>query len=136
MANPYLAFKDGNRIGGNDGEPPNTEMDISQRLIAIETVMPTLATKADLDVGMAEIRADVADIRVDIHKAITENARWTHTATIGMFTAFVLGVLGLLFTIWNATKQSKESGPGPSQPPIIINVPAPAAIPAQVPPSK
>lgn len=122
-------FTDDRRPHGGSGGPPNTDMELDKRISAIETVLPTLATKADLNLGMAELRADVAEIRADIHKAITENARWTHTATIGMFTAFVLGVLSLLFTMWNAAKQPKEAPAAAPQPPIIINVPAPSAAP-------
>ncbi len=125
---------DGDGGGGDDGN-----MDLDRRITAIEALIPTLATKSDLahlatKADFGALRADVADIRADIHKAISENTRWTHTATIGMFTAFVLGVLGLLFTIYNAAK-------APTKPeataPIVITIPAPvtAQPPALVPPS-
>ncbi|WP_150124069.1 hypothetical protein [Cupriavidus nantongensis] len=72
-------------------------------------------------------KADVAEIRADINKAIAENNRWTHTATLGMFGTFVLGILGLMFTIWNASKPpSAPAAQVATQPPIIINVPGQA----------
>lgn len=111
--------------GGDDGG-----MELEPRITAIEAIIPTLATKSDIaqlatKADLSDFRADVADIRADIHKAIAENTRWTHTATIGMFTAFVLGVLGLLFTIWNATKGAPERT-AQSAAPIVITIPMPS----------
>ncbi|AZY48833.1 hypothetical protein D0838_09835 [Bordetella avium] len=63
-------------------------------------------------------------LRADIHQSIAENSKWTHAATIGMFSVFILGGIGLLFTIWNATKPAPVAAQYPQPAPIIINVPA------------
>lgn len=87
--------------------------DIDDRLGRIETSLVAL------EGGLA---AKVEALRGDIHKSIAENNKWTHTATVGMFSAFILGVLGLLFTIWNASKPQAVAAP-PQQPPIIFTLP-------------
>jgi hypothetical protein len=120
---------DGGGGGGDDGGMTLLE----QRISAIETLIPTLATKPDLaplatKADLSGFRADVADIRTDIHKAITENSRWTYTATIGMFTAFVLGVTGLLFTMYNASKQAPPRAEPTAIAPIVIQIPNQATV--------
>jgi hypothetical protein len=102
-------------------------MDHERRISTLETALPMLATKSDLaqlasKADLSELRAEVADIRGDIHKAIAENAKWTHSAVIGMFTAFVIGVGGLVFTIWNSSRQQSDASEAPG--PIIINIPS------------
>lgn len=121
--------------GGDDGG-----MDHEHRITELERVVPTLATKADVALlptktEFAELRADfakfqatVADIRADIHKSITETSRWTHTALVGIFSVFVLGVVGLMFTIYNATKAPAPKQEAPA--PVIITVPVPQVLPA------
>lgn len=125
-----LAF-DGGGSCGDDGS-----MNHEQRIRKLEDAIPTLATKmdmAELRHQFADFRADVAGMRTDIHKAIAENARWTHTATKGMFIAYVLSAFGLLFTMYNANKQTptrEQAGAAgaPSAPPIIMNIPPPQAL--------
>ncbi|MEX3972231.1 hypothetical protein [Paraburkholderia caribensis] len=143
------ATVDGGGGGGDDGT-----MDHESRITELEKIVPTLATKADVAAlptksDFADLRADfadfkaemaghksgIADIRADIQKSITENTRWTHTALVAMIGAFLVGVTGLLFTIYNATKPGAPRSEPVSQPaamtpqqPIIINIPpAPAA---------
>lgn len=106
---------DGGNGGGEDG-------DMDDRLSKIEAVLPTLATKSDLTelrlvtkadfaelrlaskADFADLRADVAAGRADIYKLMADNQRWTHTALVALFSTFVIGLGGLLFTIYNATK--------------------------------
>jgi hypothetical protein len=108
------------------------------RITEIERLIPTLATKmdmAELRQNFAEFRADVADIRTDIHKAITENARWTHNAAIGMFSAFIVGVGGLLYTISIGSKSPPPTVtpiPSTTTAPIVITIPQ-SAMSASVP---
>ncbi|MFE1574339.1 hypothetical protein ACFIQG_21465 [Comamonas odontotermitis] len=120
-----------NRIGGF-GEPPHNG-DMEARITALEEAVKNLPTKTDF----AELRADMAEGREAVHKLLLENSRWTHTALISMLSVAVIGILGLLFTIWNATKPASVSTSAPAivqpsqSPPIIINVPGPATNPAQ-----
>jgi len=105
------------RVDQIDGRLGRIEGDVS-------TIKTTLAT---ID---SKIEGKVEALRADIHKAIAENHKWTHTATIGMFSAFILGVFGLLFTIYNASKPA-STVPASQSAPIIIQVPqaAPVAAP-------
>lgn len=126
MPNPFLAFKDGNRIGGNDGEPPDTEMDIAKRLSAVETVIPTLATKANLDVGIAELRAD-------LHKMDASIKTWM----LGTVITIIGAMLAAIFGVAQMFKISAPSTPSAASAPIIINLPSmPTIGPPTPPPQK
>jgi hypothetical protein len=108
---------DGNTVDGGGGGGDDGGMETERRLTALETLMPMLATKAD-----------VAEVRADIHKAVTDMSRWNHAAIVGMLSLFGVGLLGLLFTIWNANKSSLP--PAATAVPIIIQIPsAPAPVP-------
>ena len=116
---------------GDSGEPPDNG-GMEARLATLEQAVKELPTKVDF----AELRADMSEGREAVHKLLLENSRWTHTALVSMLSVAVIGILGLLFTIWNATKPSSNHPPAaiaqPSQqPPIIINIPPLAAPPAQ-----
>lgn len=111
-------FTDDRRPHGGSGGPPNTDMELDKRISAIETVLPTLATKADLNLGMAELRAD-------LHKMDASIKTWMIATIIGLF----FGFAGLFFTMNNSLKSAPAPVSAP-QPPVIINVPAlPAAPP-------
>lgn len=73
-------------------------------------------------------KADVAEIRADISDAIIASNRWNHAALIGMFGAFVLGAIGLLFTIWNTSKAPDQAVASQSHAPIVIQVPSAASL--------
>lgn len=111
--------------GPSDNDP------MEARVAALEKALATLPTKSDIDglkadlrSDIAAVRADAADSRADVHKAIADNHRWTHTALMGMAGLFVVGLIGLLFTIWSANKPQAAALQQPAQAPIIINVPA------------
>ena len=75
----------------------------------IKAMLPTFASKAD-----------IADLRSDVHKGIVETQRWMIATVIGLF----IGFGGLFLAMTNALKQP----PTPAQmqqPPIVINVPPP-----------
>lgn len=113
------------------GGPPHNE-DMEARIKALEEALKNLPTKTDF----AELRADMAEGREAVHKLLVENSRWTHTALVSMLSVCVIGILGLLFTIWNASKSTAHQAPAAvvqqpyQQPPIIINVPAAQPTPA------
>ncbi len=77
----------------------------------LDTILPTLATKADM-----------AEVRGDIQRGINETHRWMLGTVIGLF----LGFGGLFLAMSNALKI-----PGTQQAPIIITVPAPALAPTK-----
>jgi hypothetical protein len=97
------------------------------RLTKLETLVPTLATKAD-----------VSEVRADLHKVSSEMKGW--------FIATAVLVLVGLFTITNimiSQVRSMQPGPSPaathaegaahSLPPIVIQVPSPPPAPQQTP---
>ncbi|WP_377701364.1 hypothetical protein [Pseudoduganella sp. UC29_71] len=73
----------------------------------MEAILPTLATKADVEA----LRAYIESIRADI-------ARWTVATVIGLF----IGFGGLFMAMSNALKP--VAAPPPAQP-IVIYTPAP-----------
>jgi len=84
----------------------------------IDAILPTLATKADVEA----LRAYIESIRADI-------ARWTLATVIGLF----IGFGGLFMAMSNALKPA----PAPAQqaqPPIVIYAPAPP--PQEAPPQQ
>ncbi len=118
------------------GEPPHNG-GMEARVTVLEEAVKNLPTKTDLDglrqatkADLAELRADMAEGREAVHKLLVENSRWTHTALVGMLSICVIGILGLLFTIWNASKSTAHQASAAAvqqpyqQPPIIINIPA------------
>jgi hypothetical protein len=135
-------FPNNNNSGGSREPPHNDGMEA--RVAALEEAVKNLPTKADLDslreaskADFAELRADIAKGQAEMHKAIADNHRWTHTALVSMISVAVIGIIGLLVTIWNASKPQSAQTQAPiaqtptQQQPIIINVPVPAATPPQ-----
>lgn len=103
------------------------------RLSALESAVKSLPTKADFAEFRAELRADVANSQADMHKAIADNHRWTHGALVGFAGLSVAGIIGMMATVWNASKPGPATAPVAQQAPIIINVPTPAPLPSPQP---
>ena len=114
------------RLETGGGPPHNDGMEA--RLAALEDAVKGLPTKADfagLRADFSELRADLAKGQADMHKAIADNHRWTHGALVGIAGLSVAGVIGMMATVWNASKPGPTPTPTAQQAPIIINVPAP-----------
>ena len=60
-----------------------TAIEIERRLTAIETTLPTFATKADIQSLRAEIQASRAEWKSDLHSL----TRWMVIAVLGSVTA-------------------------------------------------
>lgn len=106
--------KDGG--GGNDDG-------MRERLAKLEAVLPTLASKADVE-----------GVRADIHKMDASITRWMIATIIALF----LGFAGLFFTMSNSISGSLEratkANSSPSVPtPIVIQIPAQPPDPVQPP---
>nr|WP_230956780.1 hypothetical protein [Xylella fastidiosa] len=102
------------------------------RIVQLETIIPTLATKADveslradLNKSAGELRADLnksaGELRADFEKAQKENRTWMLATVIGLFA----GILGVGGFVVGSIKGSYQALPAQS-PPIIIQVPAQA----------
>lgn len=109
--------------GFNGGEPPD-EGGTEGRLRALErsvaVIKANIVTKADI----SEVRADIHKAIADINKVILECSRWNHVSLVAMFGAFVLGVIGLLVTIWNVGKPQAPATATHGSAPVVIQVPA------------
>lgn len=73
----------------------------------LDTILPTLPTKAD-----------VAELKTDMHKNSADIIKWVVGTGFAGFAAFIVVIT---FVLNNAIS---KSAPDASSPPIIINVPA------------
>jgi hypothetical protein len=121
--------------GDSGGGPPHNAA-MEARIKALETILPTLATKEDLvklrgetREGFADVRREVAEIRGDMRTGFAEMRgdtkeqvigiqRWMIATVVGLF----LGFGGLFLALSNGLKQTPA--PSPQQPVIINNMPA------------
>jgi hypothetical protein len=97
--------------GGHDGG-------MESRVSKLEALIPTLATKAD-----------VGEVRGDIHKMDASIVRWMLATVVGLF----LGFAGLFFALSNSLKPSAAPVAAQAQAPQPIVIQLPAA-PASTPP--
>jgi hypothetical protein len=106
------------RFDGGDGGGYDEKMDA--RLTALETrfdtVVPTLATKTDIE-----------SVKSEIHKSSGETHKWMLATVIGLF----LGFGGLFLAMSNALKPPPQAA-APTAP-IVITVPQQTAEPATKP---
>lgn len=100
--------REGIAKGGGGSDNGGMEHRVTALETRLDTILPTLATKAD-----------IADVRSDI-------SRWTLTTTLTIIATTLAALVG----IYQISKSAPT--PPPSQP-IIINVPALAPVPSQAP---
>lgn len=91
------------------GPRPPDNQDMEGRLTKLEAIIPTLATKADVE-----------GVRTDIQKGINETHKWMLGTVVGLF----LGFGGLFLAMSNSLKPATGTS-GNAQAPIIINIPTP-----------
>jgi hypothetical protein len=119
-------------VAGGPGPPYDNDMD--RRLTILETrfdtILPTLATKHDLDLLRGELRGEMdklrAELLVELHKAIHVQTKWM----IGLFLSMLLAMLGLNFAMLNAIKsipvaQQRIPASAPGVPAQTQRVPQP-----------
>lgn len=103
-------------------EPPHDD-NMEHRVTALETrldtILPTLATKAD-----------IGEIRSDLHRNDAAIKSWM----VATFIALFLGFAGLFFTMTSSLRSGEHTTPQP-QAPIVIQVPYPAQQSPTPPPS-
>lgn len=112
------------------GEEPPDNRSVEHRLTALEvrldTVLPTLATKADI----GELRADMAKNHSDI-------SRWMLATMLTVFSVLVVGFGGLGVTFYKALSDAGRAPPAAAiaptptviyvSPPVQVAAPSPAA---------
>lgn len=95
------------------GGPPPQDGSMDVRVAKIESIIPTLATKADVE-----------GVRGDLHKMDASITRWMIATVIALF----LGFAGLFFTMSSTINSALERAVKPAavQPasPLIIQLPA------------
>ena len=84
-----------------------------ERLMKIETRLDQTATKAD-----------IGEIRVDMHKGFADMTKWVVGTAIGMSAA---GIVVMTFVLNNAVPKGSTPPPVQPQPIIIYAQPAPSA---------
>nr|WP_230951244.1 hypothetical protein [Xylella fastidiosa] len=65
------------------------------RIVQIETIIPTLATKADVESLRADLNKSAGEMRADFEKAQKENRTWMLATVLALF-AGILGVGGFV----------------------------------------
>jgi len=85
------------------------EMDV--RLVQVEAILPTLATKsdvaelrADMNKQIGELRSEMQKMETSMHKMDASIVRWTIATVIALF----LGFSGLFFTMQNSVNSRME----------------------------
>ncbi|MBH1548787.1 hypothetical protein I5U02_02240 [Stenotrophomonas maltophilia] len=91
---------------------------MDSRLSKLEVIVPTLATKSDVE-----------GVRADLHKMDASITRWMIATVIALF----LGFAGLFFTMSNTINGALERAAKPTTLPGTAS-PAPPAIIIQMPP--
>jgi hypothetical protein len=92
---------------GNGGAPTNAALD--RRLTVLETrfdtVLPTLATKADLEALRGAITAQLQTLRGDLFQALNEHFRWM----LGIFITVIIAVSGAYYAMWTVMDRKNET---------------------------
>ncbi len=90
---------------------PPSYADLNRRVTVLETrfdvVVPTLATKADLQVVRVELealRGQFHGLRGDVLKALNDQFRWL----MGFFLTLLFGLVALNYTMWSAFERNLE----------------------------
>ncbi len=109
-------------------QPPKTDGsggsgyddDMRERIAKLEAILPTLATKADIE-----------SVRVDIEKGQKENRAWMLATVLALF----VGILALGNFLATGLRESMRPQSAPAQQaPLIIQVPGVAPQTASQPP--
>lgn len=99
----------GSTPGHGHSHAANLWHSTSERITGIEAILPTLATKAD-----------ISEVRADIHKADASIRTWMIATVIGLF----LGFAGLFLAVSSSFKTALPTASSPAMAPLIIQVPA------------
>lgn len=99
-----------NTSGGGGG---GYDAGVSERIAKLEAILPSLATKADIEA-----------VRVDFERGQKENRAWM----LGTVLALFVGILGLGNFLASGLRESmRPQTPQPSQAPIILQIPVQTA---------
>ena len=108
-----------------------TNASLDRHLTALETrfdtILPTLATKTDLEALRGDITAQLQTLRGDLFQALNEHFRWM----LGIFITVIIAVSGAYDAMWTAMDRKSEThfraltmalsqGKAPPAPPVPI----------------
>jgi hypothetical protein len=120
-----------NTIGFDGGDGGGDDGSMNERVATLEAkweaVIPTLATKSDIEgtkTSIAEVRTDVAGVRADVARGFADQTKWIIGAAFGGVATFIVV---MTFVLNNAVPKAPAAA---AQQPIIINVPGAAVPPA------
>jgi hypothetical protein len=91
------------------------DSEVSALKAHIDAIVPTLATKADIEM-----------LRAEMHKMSAEGYRWMVASMVGMFIGFG-GIYFAASKSFDARPSAPQSAPPPvvAQPPVVIYLPQP-----------
>ncbi len=108
--------------GGGDGPQDG---DMRERVARIEATLEGLATKADVVTLGKEISGELnntaKDLFKEFHHTVGDYKKWTLTVSWSVIAIGIVGVLGLLFTIYNTNNRVSN------QQPVVRELSAPSA---------
>ena len=84
--------------------PSNSELDRRVTILEtrFDTVLPTLATKADLQELRGELVGEFHALEARLFEAFSEQFKWL----IGLFISLTIGLFGVTFTMWSAMERT------------------------------
>jgi hypothetical protein len=107
-------------IDHGGGPPDNGSMET--RVAAMESTIVRIDATLDFMRQNMATKADIGEVRSDLHKSTIDTQRWMIATVIGLF----LGFGGLFLAMSTALKPAQLP-----QAPVIINIPTPAATPSK-----
>ena len=93
----------------NNEEDNAMARDLDQRVTILETrldtILPTLATKADL----AELKADLAELKAELKAELHDSMAAMHKWIAGTCITLILGLAGLSFSMLTAVQATTQA---------------------------
>ena len=90
----------------NNSPIPHSDANLEGRVTVletrVETILPTLATKADLKELRGELIAEFHKLEGRLFQAMTEHFKWM----IGIFISMFIGMFGITYTMWSVMERT------------------------------
>jgi len=99
---------------------------LDARVTKIEAIIPTLATKADLERLRSDVNKAMGGLHTDFERGQKENRAWM----LGTVLALFVGIVGAGSYFMSGINQQPIIQPAAQQAPIIVYATPPPAVPA------